>query len=66
MDLGDGAGWRTPSGLESWSLMWDVPEVTEETAVALRARAWITDSATSAVDSATALISVTVQPPVAP
>jgi hypothetical protein len=43
-----------------------VPEVTEETAVALRARAWITDSATSAVDSATALISVTVQPPVAP
>jgi hypothetical protein len=66
VDLGDGAGWRTPSGLESWSLMWDVPEVTEETAVALRARAWITDSATSAVDSATALISVTVQPPVAP
>ena len=62
VDLGDGQGWRAPTGRASWALMWDVPPVTEGTDVTLRARAWSTDTLTAVVDSATAAVTVTVQP----
>ncbi|MBE0567051.1 MAG: fibronectin type III domain-containing protein [Krumholzibacteria bacterium] len=63
VDLGDGLGWRTPTGTASWSLMWSVPVVATDTPRTLRARAWATDTLTTAVDSATAVVTVTVEAP---
>lgn len=61
VDLGDGLGWRAPAGTTSWALMWDVPSTDGD--VTLRARAWVTNTNTSARDSATTAITVTVQIP---
>ncbi len=55
-DAGDGEGFRPVTGTDSWSFMWDVPAVTADTAVALRARAW------AAGDSVTTSATVTVVP----
>ena len=63
VDLGDGQGWRAPNGSSSWDIMWSVPTVTADTPRTLRARAWSTDTLTAAVDTATALVSVTIQGP---
>ncbi len=63
VDLGDGLGWRAPNGTTSWDIMWSVPEVTAATPRTLRARAWATDTLTALVDTATALVSVTIQGP---
>jgi len=67
LDLGDGQGWRIPSGTTSWELMWDVPTVTESTPVTLRARAWAvdtlaTDTLNTVIDSVTTSVTVTVEP----
>lgn len=55
VDLGDGT-FVAASGLESWTVLWDVPEVAEPTEYVLRARA------TAADQSATAAVTVTVVP----
>jgi len=59
-DPGDGDGWRQVFGGASWSVFWDVPAAAADSSVVLRARAWVTDTATSVVDSATATVSVIV------
>ena len=63
VDLGDGLGWRAPNGSSSWDIMWSVPTVTADTPRTLRAWAWATDTLTAEVDTAKALISVTLQAP---
>lgn len=66
VDLGDGLGWRAPTGSASWTLRWNVPSVAEDTPRTLRARAWATDTLTTVVDSVTAVVTVTVGAPDAP
>ena len=39
-DAGDGEGFRSVTGTENWSYLWNVPEIEESTEVVLRARAW--------------------------
>jgi hypothetical protein len=51
VDLGDGLGFRSVTGLETWSHLWSVPVVETDSTFTLRARAWAgTDSATVAVE----------------
>lgn len=51
VDLGDGLGFRSVTGLETWSHVWNVPAVTADSLLTLRARAWAgTDSATVAAE----------------
>jgi hypothetical protein len=59
-DSGAGFGFQPVSGTESWSFLWDVPAVTENTERVLRARAW------AAGDSVTTAVSVTLTPGEAP
>ncbi|MFO7609737.1 MAG: Ig-like domain-containing protein [Candidatus Krumholzibacteriia bacterium] len=66
VDLGDGQGWRAPTGSASWALLWNVPTVAEATPRTLRARAWATDTLTTVVDSVTAVVAVTVGAPDVP
>lgn len=63
VDLGDGQGWRAPNGSSSWDIMWSVPTVTVNTPRTVRAWAWSTDTLTAEVDTAKALVSVTIQGP---
>lgn len=35
-----GAGWEAVTGTEQWSLLWDVPAVSADSSVTIRARAW--------------------------
>ncbi len=53
LDLGDGAGFRSVTGTDSWSYLWDVPRFESDTNVTLRARAW------AAGESSTTTIGVT-------
>lgn len=51
VNLPDGQGWITPSGIADWETTWEVPDVATSTALLLRARAWAGgDSVTTQVD----------------
>jgi hypothetical protein len=63
IDLGDGDGFQPVEGsLEDWSATWNVPVVEAATAHVLRARAWSSAGVPAVVDSATATVSVTINP----
>lgn len=56
IDQGNGSGWLAIVQSQDWTTDWNVPAVVEATEVLLRARA------TTAIDTATTAITVTVQP----